>query len=456
MTSSLFFLAILAFLLAGALSLSSAESSTSFLKAKRIIPVDHVWTGSSPRFSILTEGKVQYVAYYDANRQMTVASRSLDSENWQKKKLEDFVEWDSHNFISMALDSEENLHVSGNMHCVPLRYYRTSTPRDIGSLEPVHKMVGKNEDRVTSPYFFKGLKGELFFTYRDGGSGNGVDFVNIYDPCSREWKRYRDIPFLDGEGLMSAYHFWPILDSEGNFHVAWCWRDTPDVITNHDVCYARGVGGLDYWEKGDGTPISLPITIHNADIIDSVGTSSGLMNNVQISLDSQNQPMVSYIKFDPKGRTQLYIMRLEKGRWKRYQTTNWDCRWDFSGFGSIGAKIWFTGPEPWGNKGTLAQTFFNQFISPHIQIRFLDEKTLQPLSEPMRLYPPEMDDISQKELEQWQINWVGLDLQELSRTGNAWVLRWKSMRPNRDQPREIIPPPSKLEVVEMSVAKDFP
>ncbi|MGB9588320.1 MAG: BNR repeat-containing protein, partial [Armatimonadota bacterium] len=387
----------------------------SFLKSRRILPVDEVWTGSSPRFAILTHSGHQYVGYYDANRQMTIAARSLDSDQWQMKKLYDFTGWDSHNFISMALDSEGNLHVSGNMHCAPLRYYRTAKPGDISTLEAVHKMVGRQEDRATYPQFFKDAAGQLYFTYRDGGSGNGVNFVNRYDAEKREWRRCGDTPFVDGKGQMSAYHFYPVLGPDRNFHIAWCWRDTPDVATNHDVSYARGVGGLDRWEKGDGTPIQLPLTVHNTDIIDSVGTNSGLMNNVQLSLDSQNRPMVSYIKYDPRGRTQLYVMRLENGQWKRYQTTNWDSRWEFEGLGSIGAKIWFTGPTPWHSEGILAQTFVNLFLEPYAQIRFLDEKTLQPVCEPVRLYPSDLDNITLNDKDTWQVNWVGLDFDELER-----------------------------------------
>ncbi|MEI8294878.1 MAG: BNR-4 repeat-containing protein [bacterium] len=38
-------------------------------------------------FSLLTEGEHQYVAYFDKNRQMTVASRKMNSDQWQYQTL---------------------------------------------------------------------------------------------------------------------------------------------------------------------------------------------------------------------------------------------------------------------------------------------------------------------------------------------------------------------------------
>jgi hypothetical protein len=125
-------------------------------------------------FSLLTTPDRQYAAYYDAERHMTVAARPLDSSAWTYQKLPSQVIWDSHNSVTMALDSAGDLHVSGNMHCVPLVYFRTAKPGDITSLTPA-KMTGVLEDRVTYPRFFKDHEGRLIFTYRRGGSGNGIN-----------------------------------------------------------------------------------------------------------------------------------------------------------------------------------------------------------------------------------------------------------------------------------------
>lgn len=70
-------LALLA-LLVPACALASSEDS--FLTAKRTVYIDQVWTGCRTMLPIVTRDGVQYVAYYDSDRQMTVASRRIDSD----------------------------------------------------------------------------------------------------------------------------------------------------------------------------------------------------------------------------------------------------------------------------------------------------------------------------------------------------------------------------------------
>jgi len=417
-----------------------------FLAVKRSIFVDNVWSGCPAGYALTTRNSRQYVAYYDADRRMTIACRSLDSKTWQFKKLDDHVGWDAHNYVTLAFDPEGYIHVSGNMHCVPLRYYRSTKPEDIDSIVGVHRMTGELESRATYPRFFTGPAGEFLFTYRDGGSGNGNNIVNVYDLKTRTWKRYSDKPVFDGEGERNAYQVGPARDKNGIYHLTWVWRDTPDCATNHDVSYAQSPD-LNHWTKSDGTPVPLPLTLENSEIIDRVQVGEGLMNSERLSFDAQGRPMVSYIKFDPKGKTQIYTMRLEERGWKRYQTTDWADRWDFSGGGTIDGMIGFSGPSAWDETGKLYQTFTNRFVAPHSQIRFLDPATLQQIGETMRIYPASLDTPSQGE--EWQVNIGGVSVEAIRRGESCLAIRWETLRSNRDQPREQFPPPSKLEIVEL-------
>ncbi len=82
-------------------------------------------------FCLLTTPERQYVAYYDADRNMVVASRKLDTTAWVYQVLPTKIVWDTHNYVTMVIDSVGQLHVSGNMHNVPLIYFRTEKPGDI-------------------------------------------------------------------------------------------------------------------------------------------------------------------------------------------------------------------------------------------------------------------------------------------------------------------------------------
>lgn len=443
----------------------AAGDGRSFLEQHRTVYVDKVWTGAMTMCPMLTRDGMQYVAYYDANGQMTVAGRRLESDKWTYKKLDDKIMWDSHNYISMGMDSEGYLHVSGNMHGAHLRYYRSAKPGDVSSLVGVHKMVGSQEKSVTYPRFFNGVSGELFFMYRDGSSGQGNTLIDRYDPKTRTWSRIGDKPILDGEGLMNAYNCLPKHDSRGVYHLAWVWRDTGDAVTNHDLSYARTVGSdLASWCTSGRKPLPLPITLSTGEIIDPLPIRSGLRNNMQLSFDAQDRPMVTYVEYNPKPTsvTQIYVMRLEASGWKRYQTTNWTDTDEYSGGGTIGAKIRFAGPAPFGGSKTLYQTFVNEFAGPYIQIRFLDGQTLKPVGEPMRLYPADLDKLPKDQAQDWTVNWGGggldnwanLDMDALHKQGSVWVMRWTTMRPNRDQPRATVPPPSRLEVIEFRERRD--
>ena len=176
--------------------------------------VASVWSGHPVGFDLLTHEDWQFVAFYDAERRMTVAARKLNSDSWmfshpegrwleRRNRPSTQIEWDSHNSLTMAIDDSGHIHLCGNMHADPLVYFRTAQPLDITSFERLDRMVGRHEDRCTYPRFMRGPKGELIFRYRDGSSGNGVDFYNVYDPETRTWERLIEQPLLDGQGKMN-------------------------------------------------------------------------------------------------------------------------------------------------------------------------------------------------------------------------------------------------------------
>ena len=230
----------------------------------KTVAVAPVWAGHPVGFDLLTHGDGQFIAFYDAERKMTVGQRGLDEDAFQFVRLEGVwleargrlsteLGWDSHNSVTMAVDRDDHLHLCGNMHVDPLIYFRTAEPLDITTFERVDYMVGKNEDHCTYPVFMQGQQGELVFYFRDGRSGNGVNYYNRYDEAARSWSRLVDAPILDGMDAMNAYARKPELGPDGFFHMVWMWRDTPDCATNHDISYARS-RDLVHWEAGDGTP----------------------------------------------------------------------------------------------------------------------------------------------------------------------------------------------------------
>ncbi|MBM4034495.1 MAG: hypothetical protein FJ291_22345 [Planctomycetes bacterium] len=422
----------------------AAGEAEGGLVVKSCVEIAKVWAGHPVGFAFEARPEGLYVGFYDHERRMVIGHRKPGAKDWTLNVTDERVGWDSHNSIAFGFDREGVLHVAANMHCRPLRYWRTERAGDVGSLKAVHHMVRTEEKRCTYPHFFAGPGGQLLFTYRDGGSGNGSNYVNAYDEKSRAWRRQLDKPLFSGEGKMNAYPTPILADGRGVFHIAWVWRDTPDCSTNHDVSYARS-RDLKSWETSDGRPLSLPITLRNGEVADPVPARGGLLNNVKLSLDAAGRPLIAYHKFDAGGNTQLYLARREKEGWKTYQTTDWDYRWDFKGGGSIHSEIGYSAATVWRDGKSLVQSFSHPKAGSHT--RLLDGETLQPTGEAPRSapWPPEV-----RKLES-DFPGMALRTRTCESSGVTYVLRWETLGANRDRPRPAAetPPPSRLLLYEL-------
>jgi hypothetical protein len=418
------------------------------------VEVAPVWAGCPVGFAMLTHSNRQFLAYYSAERVMTLAQRELNTNAWTFTELPSKLGWDSHNYIAMTLDPEGHLHVSGNMHGVPLVYFRSETPLDSRVMVPVNRMTGEREKRVTYPRFMKGPDGALLFTYRDGGSGNGSTLWNRYDCASKTWARLMSEPLFDGQGLRNAYPHGPALGKDGFYHLTWVWRDTPACETCHDISYIRSRDMI-RWENAFGKPLALPIRLGAEVVVDPVPVKGGLINPCQaVGFDSQGRVIVTYTKYDAAGHLQLMNARCEGGAWKAYQTSDWNYRWEFSGGGTIVGEVG-VGPVA-VEDGVLAQGYSHAKLGGG---RWrLDEATLKPVGKMKngRQWP--------KEVGRMEHAVAGMGLRgapdgaadpESGVSADGFVYRacWESLPANRDRPQPGgVPPPSKLRVYKMKIA----
>ena len=436
------------------------------IQVEQVVDVAPVWSGHQVGFALLTHGQRQLVAFYDSDRQMTVGTRQLNSTMWHLVRLplpsDKFAHqqthppittlgWDSHNYVTLAVDREDQIHISGNMHGTPLLYFCTTQPMEIDSLRWVPSMTGQREEQCTYPRFLLGAQGELLFTYRDGKSGSGDQIINQYDTKKTTWSRLFDQPLFSGQGKMNAYFMGPVRDRSGVFHICWVWRDSPDCATNHDLCYAQSAD-LIHWTTSSGKPLTLPITADTAEVVDPVPSGGGIINNnTLIGFDSKGRPVITYHKFDSNGNTQLYNARREDQGWQIYQTSDWTYRWDFHGGGSIPFKITF-GPVAVDDNGNLMQSYHHvQYGSGVWQ---LDEDTLKPVSQAddkatlWNSIPPELNKV-ESEHPNMTVN-IASDLGHADEPGVRYLLRWESLPPNRDQPYAgDLPKPSMLRLYKL-------
>ena len=426
-----------------ALALPTFAAAPPAVKPLDIAPV---WSAHPVGFSLLTHGQRQLVAFYDQERRMTIGCRQLDDDHWQFARLPSTVGWDSHNAVTMAVDSAGQVHVCGNMHCVPLIYFRTTRPMDIASFAKIPAMVGKNEKSCTYPHFLRGPHDELIFNYRDGRSGNGDQYFNVYDPQKQTWRRLIEGPLFAGNGKRNAYFVGPVQDRKGLFHVCWVWRESPDCSTNHHLGYVRS-RDLVHWDTSSGRPQNLPITLETGESVDPVPIGGGLLNgHTHLGFDAQDRPMIAYHKFDAQGHTQIYNARREATGWKIYQTSDWDYRWDPHGGGTIRVEIGL-GPVVVAGDGALTQSYHH--IRYGSGVWRLDPATLKPLG---AVAAPK----KRPGLGRVESTWPGMELRSAADLGQSgepnvrYLLRWETLPANRDRPRPPpLPPPSMLRLVEI-------
>jgi hypothetical protein len=407
------------------------------------LEIARVWSGQHVGFYLLTKGNHQVVAYYDPDWRMTVAIRTLDAYKWDYYQIPDtpILGWSSHKDIALAFDDDGYLHVSGNMHGTPMIYFISSKPYDIHSLKRVDVLIDSTtEKKVTYPTFQSGANGEFIFRYRDGSSGNGNTIYNVYDVKTKTFKRLLDTPLIDGEGKRNAYSSVQRL-SDGYFHLFYAWRDTPDVITSTNPCYARSKDMIN-WETIEGKPITLPITYETKGVIvDPIPYDSGFWGG-GLCLDSKGNIIITTSKFDENGNNQIYNYRFEKGKWKSYQTSDWNHRWYFHGFGAIEIKLGVS-PVVLTKDGYLTQNFSHWEYGSGTWL--LDEKTLKPKGDIVILQWPEELMVKEDHTGLMQINWKK-DAGESGDPNLEYVLRWETLPPNRDRQRQESPKPSTLRI----------
>jgi hypothetical protein len=422
-----------------------------------VMEIDTVWSGHVVGFYLLTDHENQYAAYYDENRQMTVAARELGSNQWTYHRLDSFLGWDSHNSVTMALDYEDQLHVVGNMHNDPLVYFRTSESGNIHSLARIPRMLGAQEDSVSYPIFFD-FNGYLAYHYRDGSSGNGRNFFNVFIESEQKWYRLFEGPLFDGTifgsgSTHSAYYIGPVKDADGMYHVIWMWRQSSDAATCHNLSHAQSLD-LKNWQNSAGHPIELPITLENGEIIDPAPVAGGLLNSsFYVGFDSQDRLIVTYHKYDADDKSQIFNARLEGNHWQIYQMSDWQDQWLFGGGGSLPSSIPAQEAPRVEKDGSVTQAY-TSFDSSGVWL--INESSMQVIGNYIRTDPVWIPDAlntietdcpeCQDHGEDMQVRWKFSEYQKAEDIPDdfRYFLRWESLAANRDLAREYVSPASVL------------
>lgn len=288
--------------------------------------------------SLVTFKRWQYIAYYDEQQNVIVGKRKIHSTKWDlhQTKFKGDAK-DAHRSISVMVDGDGYLHLAWDHHNSTLNYARSVSP---GSMVFSDKfpMTGKFESRVTYPEFYRLADGGLLFLYRNGESGEGNLVMNKYNLKTKKWIQLHN-NLIDGEGKRNAY--WQMcIDAKGTIHISWVWRETADVATNHDLCYAKSKDGGITWEKSNGEKYTLPITQETAEYACRIPEHSELINQTSMTADESGTPYIATYWKDKNGTAPQYrLVYLHNGHWNVQNTGFRHLDFSLSGMGTKSIPI---------------------------------------------------------------------------------------------------------------------
>jgi len=322
----------------------AACSSTGKMFKTTISDIGPGWAKTSvnaPIFrknSIVSGGGYQFVAYYDSAATVVLAKRKLGENNWfvRSTQYKGNV-FDAHNMISIMIDGDGYLHMSWDHHNNPLNYCRSVEPYSLEMGEKI-TMTDLNETAVTYPEFYRFQNGDLLFAFRDGGSGRGNLVMNKYHLKTSTWERLHS-NLIDGELERNAY--WQIhVDQKDKIITSWVWRETPDVSTNHDLCYAESDDGGITWQNSKGEIYQLPVTQNTAEVIYPIPQNSNLINQTSMCSDEGgNAYIVTYYKTPGDSCTQFHLIYHDGLKWSHSTISQRKTDFNLSGVGSRSIPI---------------------------------------------------------------------------------------------------------------------
>jgi hypothetical protein len=186
--------------------------------------------------------------------------------------------------------------------------------------------------------------------------------LNSYDIKTKKWKTIQD-GWINGEGQRSPY--WQmVIDNTGAIQISWVWRETGDVATNHDMCYAKSDDGGLTWEKSNGEKYKLPITAATAEYALKIPQKSELINSTAIAVDEKNSPyIVNYWKTEGDSIPQYRLIYKKGNAWETQQISKRKTPFSLSGGGTKRIPI---------SRPLLIVTEKN--LKKHVYVFFRDEE----------------------------------------------------------------------------------
>jgi hypothetical protein len=358
-----------------AAELAVRKVGDSVIDARALIFTNGTWgvciNGQTFQQDALTSFQgYQYATYYDSDRHVCVARRKSGAAKWEVIRFADhrIKGNDTHNVSVIGICARDGtIHLSFDHHGGPLHYRMSRSgvalrPAEFvwsaelfgattSQLEP-----GRELKRVTYPRFLRTPDGGLQFGCRIGSSGNGEKCLADYDPASGTWSRFG--AFAGGAGVYenskerNPYLNGLTYDATGRLHVTWCWRETGDPMTNHDLDYAWSDDRGRIWRNNSGQEIGQrgagPVVLASPGVrVVELAMNRGLINATTQAVDRHNRiHLATFHLPDANPAPKDWESARRQSHFFHYWRAD-DGRWQRNELSAIGSRpqLWFDEQE---------------------------------------------------------------------------------------------------------------
>lgn len=273
---------------------------------------NHVVATPTQQNSLAIFENYVYTVYYNADRYLCVSrSDNYGKNSWKTVVLSHRYEkrngkYDNHNTPNIAISpSDKRIHLSFDMHARDLRYMISVENLAVADdsvftadkFSAVRNYLTENKTavkQVTYPRFIIGKDSTLLFSYRgEGGSGNANSFLVTYKDNG-----YWNTPLKIVNGKTGTYkgaagtsstrcaYFNDFVCKSGVLYLTWMWRETPDLITNHDLMFAYSEDNGTTWKNTNNLPMSKPLHLNSSGLkVATILQNSGMINHNGCAVD---------------------------------------------------------------------------------------------------------------------------------------------------------------------------
>jgi hypothetical protein len=255
---------------------------------------------------IVSYNGYQYAAFWNSSRHVVMARRALPSGAWSTFEFTDYSlsADDAHNTISIGIcPGDGTIHLSFDHHSNNLHYRKsvagvatnpaTATWAASSFSAVTSNLVGSaTVTLVTYPRFVTEPDGnKMLFEARIGTSGSGDEYLWEYDGVTHAWASLGMYVYGTGDSINAYPHGLSYTRGGARLHMSWCWRETPDASTNHDLLYIYSDDHGRTWKNNTGSAVAATgssyVTKNSPGIkVWTINQNRGLINQEHMAVDA--------------------------------------------------------------------------------------------------------------------------------------------------------------------------